>query len=119
MSQPALELAPSKPAVRRFPLFADLDQTAPSFPRVAAERVVRLVTVEAIETALANVPGDFRVFVETLVITGIAYRIARLPDVEDRRAALAKVPPSLRPRIEPHVARYYQIKPWRVQERAN
>jgi DNA ligase-1 len=41
-------------------------------------------------------------------------RLRALPALpEDRRAALEKVPADLRPRIEPHVTRYYRVKPWR------
>jgi hypothetical protein len=118
--QPGFDFALTPPVGTRPPrrgLFADLDATAASFPRIAAERIVMLEERAEIERALDRLPPNFRAMVETLAIMGIALRIARMPELADRQAALDRMPETILERVRQHVKRYHATKPWRNAER--
>jgi hypothetical protein len=93
-------------------IFAGLNVDAPSFPRLAAQRIADLEDLADVRAALSNVPPGCYGVVETLALQGIAIRIARLPELEQRRAELRKIPEDLRGRVEPLLRSYYQTKPW-------
>jgi hypothetical protein len=116
-------LVDRRPVAQKRAILSDLDPKQQYYVREAADRIAALEDLGDVELALAGVLPPIRRTVETLAFQFIAERIAKIQPERDtpfarqaalerRRAELAKLPGDYRARVEPHVATWYQTKPW-------